>query len=1267
MEFRILGPLAVLDGDQRLLPLPAGRARALLALLVMHPGEVVSADRLIDELWGEHPPKTAATMMHGFVSRLRKTLEPGRRGDTAPQVLQTVPPGYRLAVPAGDVDANRFERLLDRARGAEPPARSQLLVEALGLWRGPALADFTYEPFAQRAIETLEDLRLVALEERIDADLALGRHGDLVGELQALVAAQPLRERPRGQLMLALYRAGRQADALACYQQARGTLVEELGIEPGRALRDLQQAILRQDPSLDGPPPPGPPARPPADTAGAANWLPRERRTVTVLYSDLAATGDQLADPEALARAEARALETATGVLRRHGARVEELLGGLLVGFFGVPAAHEDDALRAVRAAVELRDAVTALGRDDPPDPPVRLTARTGVETGEIVLAVGASLHSGASGPVLASARRLQQAAGDGEVLVGEATRRLVTGAAVVRRAEVAAGTGRAPAAWWVLEVLPDAEVLDRALDAPMVGRGAELTRLRAALSSAVRRRAAQRLTVVGDPGIGKSKLAREFALAVAAQATVATGRCPAYGDGITFLPLREALLTAAGPGGWATVQALLAREADGGQLADVLAGAIGLSPRPTRPDALFPAMRRALELLAGDRPLVVVFEDLHWAQPTLLDLIDHLTERASATLLLLCLTRPELLERRPGWGGPGARADTLLLGPLPEDEIRQLIEQRARPALPRPAQERIATTARGNPLFAEQLLVTFDDGDLEAIPASLQGLLAMRLDRLGPGERDLLRCASVIGADFSAEAVLALLPDQARPFVGRHLDTLHRLRFVERRTETTFRFSHALIHRAAYQSAARGDRARLHERYADWLAVEASDPPAELDETIGHHLEQAVQQRRAAGQADEATEVLARRAGERLAAGGQRAFARFDVAAAENLLGRARALLPADHPARDGVTELLAQAYQVLGRHRRADGLLAELLAAVDPARDAARQRSLRLERARIQLFSSVDPLPLPEIRGEAEAAARAFADAGEHAEAARAWFVAGYAHLRDGRATAMAEAMGRSLEHAQRSGRTREQLGARWLLVHALLLGPTPVPDCIARCRELLVLHGDEHPGVLSDLALATAMAGALDEARELNERARTICLERVRARRPLLFITHAGGVIELLAGRPTAAVGQLRAARDLAGDMEEWGEATQVAARLSSVLHALGRVQDAARWASRSASHAPPDDVAAAALSRAARARAMAVRGDAPRARALGRDAVALVPAELVNLRADLMVELAEVLWLSDRPDEARHVLADAAALYDRKGNVTSMRRVQERVVG
>ena len=273
MEFRILGPMEVLDGSRRV-DLPSGHIRALLALLVLHPGVAVSADRLIDEIWGEHPPATASTVVQGLVSKLRRRLEPSRSRGQPGSIVQTTGNGYCLAIDPGSVDADRFKRLVDQANLQPPDLRSALLTEALALWRGPALAEFAYEPFAQRAIAALDELRLGAVEAKLDAALESGRHHELIAELSELVEDHPFRERLRCLQIVALYRDGRQVEALEAFRRGRDRLVEELGVEPGPELRALEAAVLRQDPSLDL-------VRTTPRAPGPGGWLPRERRTVT--------------------------------------------------------------------------------------------------------------------------------------------------------------------------------------------------------------------------------------------------------------------------------------------------------------------------------------------------------------------------------------------------------------------------------------------------------------------------------------------------------------------------------------------------------------------------------------------------------------------------------------------------------------------------------------------------------------------------------------------------------------------------------------------------------------------------------------------------------------------------------------------------------------------------------------------------------------------------------------------------------------------------
>ena len=558
MEVRLLGPLELADGG-RSIAYGGARQRAVLALLVLHANQVVASERVLMELWGEDAPPGAANALQAAVSRLRRALPQGR--------LVTRPPGYLFRAVPDEVDLSRFERLLVQGRqaladGAAAEA-ADTLAEALALWRGPALADFRYEPFAQAEIARLEELRLVCVEERVEADLALGAGAELVGELQRLVAEQPLRERLRGQLMLALYRAGRQAEALEAYREVRELLLEELGLEPAPALGELEGAILRHDPALRTAPAP-----PPVAAAVPA------RKPVTVLCAELeVASGAGTAlDPEALRNVLEQAQAILGATLERHGGRLSAVVGRRIVGVFGVPTLHEDDALRAAQAALAAKGALEAEAAALE-ERGLTLATRVGLATGEAL--VGGPEPAGFAGDAVGQAEELAQRAAPGEILVGDQTRRLAAAALEVEPA----GDGR----FRLLAAPIGARPLPVRLDAPLVGRDEELGRLREGLGRAVRDGRPVLATVLGEAGIGKSRLAHELADQAAAEATVLTGRCLPYGDGITFWPLRELVAQAGAPEGTRQeLEALLDGEADAARVAEWLAGALGRGVRGT-------------------------------------------------------------------------------------------------------------------------------------------------------------------------------------------------------------------------------------------------------------------------------------------------------------------------------------------------------------------------------------------------------------------------------------------------------------------------------------------------------------------------------------------------------------------------------------------------------------------------------------------------------------------------------------------------------------
>ncbi|NUR77191.1 MAG: AAA family ATPase, partial [Thermoleophilia bacterium] len=783
MEFRTLGELEVWNAD-RPLPIKGAVQRSVLLLLLLRANAVVRLEDLVEELWGQAAPHTAPKMIQNAVSKLRKS--------GMAEVLATRAGGYVLQIEPEQVDATRFERLVDRAREAlaagMPEVAEQLLEQANGLWRGAPLADLAPEPFAQSEIARLEELHLTATETSIEAALALGRHRELVSTLETLVARYPLRETLRMQLMISLYRSGRQADALGAYQAARTYLRDEVGLEPSPALQRLEQAILIQDPALD----------PDFLSAPTVEARPA-RKTITVLHADLIREGREL-DPEALQALSERIHDCLVDAVTAHGGTVSSSTDVTFVAAFGLPTLAEDDPLRAARAALAIRSAVAELNESVERTWGVRYALRLGVATGKTL--VDPADATAATGEVFAVAARLARGAGSDQVVLANSTRSTLREAVDVERAGELENE-QAELAWHLLDVRPVAAIVPRRLDTPLVGREWELAQLRHAFERAAQGQTSYLITVLGPAGIGKSRLAHEFATSVTGQATVLTGRCPSYGAGVTYWPLAELVREAAGATTQAAIASLLADEPEVDEIAARIAGAIGADGAAGSASDLFWAVGSLFASLSRERPLVVVLDDLQWAEPMLLDLLEHLVDATrSAPVLLLCLARSELLDLRPTWGGGKLNASTILLEPLTPAECEQLIEHAGGGSLDAAVTTRLTEAAEGNPLFLEQMIaIALEEGRNAgevAVPPTIEALLAARLDRLDPLERAALERGSVVGKEFSLSEVTALSPEAERPDVRRRLEVLTRRELLApaaapRRGDAGFRFRHGL------------------------------------------------------------------------------------------------------------------------------------------------------------------------------------------------------------------------------------------------------------------------------------------------------------------------------------------------------------------------------------------------------------------------------------------------------------------------------------------
>ncbi len=1233
LELRLLGPLEALDRG-RLITLGGAKPRALLTVLLLELGRVVSVDRLVDELWGERAPQTAAHAAKVYVSQLRKALGPGGRA------IVTRPPGYLLELDPEQVDVHRFQRLADEGRAAlhdgDAGLAALVLREALSLWRGPALADFGYEPFAQAEIARLEELRLVALEERIEADLALGRHADLAAEIEALIRSEPLRERLRGQLMLALYRSGRQAEALAAYQDARRALVDGLGIEPGPALRELEAAILRQDESLLLPTPV--PASPPAAAM--------QFRRLSIILSaevDVAALAGAL-DAETAHAAVERYAEAAVAIAARHGAAAERGAGDVLTAVFGLPVAHEDDALRAARAALEIRDAVRALNESLAEEAGARLDLRVGVDAGEVVS--GRTV----SGPPLKAAAHLRQLCGPDEVLVGAPAFRLLAHAALVepvdgayRLVDVAAGA--APA-------------FERRLDAPLVGRRRELAALRAVMRQAIETESVRIVGVLGPAGIGKSRLARELTTR-AKGVSALTGRCVSYGEGITYWPLREIVQGAVGGDERAAILASMKGEVDAAEVADGLAAALGPADAHSAAPEIAWAFRRFCETLARRRPLLLVLDDLHWAEPTLLDLVEHLADRGTGPMLVLCLAREDLVEERPAFLEGRANAEQLVLDSLSPAETEALLDQLGGAPLPE-ERARIVETAEGNPLFVEQLLALAAEGGLgpeRLLPPTIRALMASRLDRLGPGERAVLERGAVVGREFRESELVALLDPGAAATVGRHLQTLVRRGFVGSARDG-FRFRHVVVQEAVSRATTKELRAQPHERFAARIERGADD--GELDELAGYHLEQAYRLRVELGRVDQ---HLAQRAGARLGAAGMRAWKRADAPATVNLLGRAADLLPERDEDRLGLLCELGAAFKSTGEDARAGEVLDT---AIELARAAG---SPRLElRARIEhawprlLRGEADAA---ETLALAEQAVAVFEAERDDRALARAWLlVAAVNGPLKCQWAACEEAAERALEHTLHTGFSPK--GCFSMLAAAAYFGPRPGPAAIALCEELLVAAADSlgaRADVLLWLGCLEAAQRRFDSAREQMHRAREI-FEALGYRAGLLTDwALAAAEVELLADRAAAAERILREAYEALEESTETAWLSMLAATLAEALYAQQRYGEALRLSQTAATYSRPDDRASESSWRMVRARALAKNGAVADGERLAREAVGLLEeSDGLSLRGKALLSLAEVLSSRGRDRDAAAAAEQSLELLEAKSDVAGAERAR-----
>ena len=1019
------------------------------------------------------------------------------------------------------------------------------------------------------------------------------------------------------------------------------------------------------------------------------------RKLVTVVFCDLAGStslGESL-DSESLRALMTRYFDEMRRVLESHGGVVEKFIGDAVMAVFGLPVVREDDAFRAVVAAEGMRAALVHLNDELEAGWGVRLTSRIGVNTGEVVAGDPTAGEHFVVGDPVNVAARLEQAAGGMEILIGPLTHRLTREAIEVEPVEPLDLKGKAervPAYRLLGLARPDGAA--RA-GTPLVGRDSELRTL---LQEHERARSEERcrlVTVLGEAGVGKSRLLAALQDSLEADELLLSGRCLAYGRGMTFWPLREAMRQAAAISDDDTPEVALEKlgrlagpEATG--VVERVASAIGLSGTAQFPvHEVFWGARKLLEAIAARRPLVLAFEDVHWAETTFLEFVEHLTQEAEGSMLLVCLARPEFLEIREDWG-ERAGGLTIALEPLREADVGRVVEQLLGQAqVDDDVRARIAAASEGNPLFVEQLLemmveegllhrageVWVAAGDLATVsmPPTIHALLAARLESLDSEEREVIGAASVVGQVFVQGAVQELVSERVREDVPASLEALAQKRLTrperaDLSTEPRYRFGHILIRDATYRGLLKSSRAILHERFVAWAdrVNQDRDRAVEYEEILGYHLEQAHKCLSELGPLDDHGRELGARAAARLFSAGKRAFSRGDMPAAANLLRRAVALMPTDSRARLARLPDLAEVMMAIGEFAWAETFLDEAIETAAGTGEDGIAASARLLRLRVRSHSA-DPEDWTEqVVVEAERGLPVLEAAGDHVELARALRMLAWAHgtaCRYGDAAAAAQ---RAMEHASLGEDERQRQHAASQYAISALYGPTPVAEAIERCESIVAEAPEDRRTqglVMSLLSGLRAMQGDFAAARDLYTRAR-LMLEEFGRSVVAASTSQQSCRVELLAGDPAAAERELRRDFDELTEMGEHYFRSTAAGELSRAVYAQGRYAEAEELTRVAEELSADDDLTSQALWRSVRGKALARRGVEGDAEELAREAVELLEGtDALILQADALEDLAEVLALIGS-DRARECLEEALGRLERKDDVVSVERVR-----
>ena len=1006
------------------------------------------------------------------------------------------------------------------------------------------------------------------------------------------------------------------------------------------------------------------------------------RKVVTVLFADVVGSAElaERLDAELFREVMTRYFEEMRSVLVRHGGRVEKFIGDAVMAAFGVPILHEDDALRAVRSAVQMREAVDHLNTELLERWGVSIRLRIGINTGEVIAKQTDGNQGLLAGDAVIHAARLEQVAHPGEILLGDDTYELVKDLVDLDGTDARPVKGKDDRmTCHSVSGLRREHAAARTIQAPLVGRAPELEKMRSVFSEVVGNQTCKLMTVSGWPGIGKSRLVAEFLRSVDTRARVVSGRALSYGQGITYWPVLEVVRRLAGiaddatpPESTAHLRELVKADERADAITAHIAQIIGLSATTTPFPETYWALRALFERVASAMPLVVVFEDIHWGEPTFLDLLEYLGGSIhSAPVFLLCTTRPDLFDTRPDWGSATPGAQTLGLERLADEDTGALVETMFGTALPRSLVAAIEQAAEGNPLYIEQMVGSLKDtgyvpgadpGDQAAvaIPPTINALIAARLDRLDDTERTLMEGASVIGKEFSTDTLTKLCGSDLGGSVEPHLDSLVRKQMLTpaRHGRHVYRFQHNLIREATYNALPKGRRGDLHEKVARTMENAPESYLTQFEEIIGYHLEQASRFFSEMEPLAERSRSISRQAGSRLASAGHRAFARDDTLSAINLFERASALLDREDPVRLACMPELAEALKESGDFDSTRKVLDEVMA-VPGAEDDLGLRC-RAQLVALDLDFRIDPRKkTAEGREQLRALIDALESTGDDQGLAKAWNLLGHLCWWRGQFVAMAEASLNAIDRARQCNDDREEAWGHTGLAISTAMGPAPISEGIATCERILDTLSQNRmveARTLMALSLLRAWRGDFAAARSAVDKARLIQEDMGLKLRAATDLPQLAAVIELLAGNAAGAEDILRRGQEVIQQMGEEVYVPVMRVRLAQAVYAQGRHAEAEALTAEVVEGAEADSVFLQVWGRTMHAKVLARRGELERAQATAQEAVAITEGtDHLSMQADTLVDLAEVFLLGGRHAEATGPIARALALYERKGNL------------